>query len=254
MVDMDLPPVRDRRPLAVQVYDRIFDAVSKSGSSASALPTEEDLTRQLGVSRTTVRQALALLEEDGIIERGPGRRRHVAGMAPSRPGTVVPLEEMLRSPADATVTRKARTVSPATEWNARLLGLRRGEEIVTWQSDVLVGDRLVASALEFIKADQEPVMGEGDRTMFSSLGAQYHVKATMSSLRISPYVNGSRGFKVRDPRQGLMALTYTTQAPSKPTYLAKHVVDIGAVPVELMPGAISGAPEATVLSSEDRWS
>lgn len=236
MTIMNLPPVRDRRPLAVQVYDRLFDALSGASGSPAALPTEEELTRQLGVSRTTVRQALALLEEDGVIERGPGRRRHVAGTTPARTGTVVPLETMVRGPQVPLVRRVARTVSPATEWNSRLLGIDRGDEIVTWESELVIGEAVVASALEFIQASDEPTPHSEDATLFAQLGAQYQSKAELASLRIAPYITDTRRIGRRRPGAALITLTFTTRAPGKPTYLAKHVVDLDAVPLELLTG------------------
>lgn len=239
MTIMNLPPVRDRRPLAVQVYDRLFDALSGASGSPAALPTEEELTRQLGVSRTTVRQALALLEEDGVIERGPGRRRHVAGTAPARTGTVVPLESMVRTAENPVVRRIARTVSPATEWNSRLLGIERGDEIVTWESEVLLGETVIASALEFLQASDEPLHHTEDATLFAQLGAQYQAKAELASLRIAPYITDTRRIGRRRQGASLITLTFTTKAPGKPTYLAKHVVDLDAVPLELLTGASS---------------
>lgn len=237
MTIMNLPPVRDRRPLAVQVYDRLFDALSGTSGEPAALPTEEELTRQLGVSRTTVRQALALLEEDGVIERGPGRRRHIAGTAPARTGTVVPLEAMVRAPDAPLVRRVARTVSPATEWNSRLLGIDRGDEIVTWESELLIGETVVASALEFLQASDEPVPHSEDATLFAQLGAQYQAKAELASLRIAPYITDTRRIGRRRQGASLITVTFTTRAPGKPTYLAKHVVDLDAVPLELLTGS-----------------
>ncbi|PRA80031.1 hypothetical protein CQ045_13290 [Microbacterium sp. MYb66] len=243
MTIMNLPPVRDRRPLAVQVYDRLFDALSNASGSPAALPTEEELTRQLGVSRTTVRQALALLEEDGVIERGPGRRRHVAGTAPARAGTVVALETMVRAPERILVRRIARTLSPATEWNSRLLGIDRGDEIVTWESELLIDDTVVASALEFIQASDEPVTQTEDATLFAQLGAQYQAKAELASLRIAPYITDTRRIGRRRQGASLITLTFTTRAPGKPTYLAKHVVDLDAVPLELLTGSAAADAE-----------
>lgn len=237
MTTMNLPPVRDRRPLAVQVYDRLFDALSGASDPTAALPTEEELTSQLGVSRTTVRQALALLEEDGVIERGPGRRRHIAGRAPSKQGTLVPLESMVRTASPVTVHRIARTLSPATEWNSRLLGISRGDDIVTWESELLVDDVVVASALEFIQAAAEPVPASDEATLFAQLGSQYLAKAELTSLRVSPYITDTR--RIGRKRQGapLITLTFTASASGKPAYLAKHVVDLDAVPLELLSGA-----------------
>lgn len=43
------------------------------------LPAERDMARQLGVSRMTVRQALAVLAERGLVERGVGQGTFVSG-------------------------------------------------------------------------------------------------------------------------------------------------------------------------------
>ena len=45
----------------------------------SVLPSEADLVAQHGVSRFTVRHALAVLEADGLISTRPGRGRYVRG-------------------------------------------------------------------------------------------------------------------------------------------------------------------------------
>ena len=52
----------------VKVYDQLFkkiqDGVYPPGSK---LPSEPNLAEQMGVSRMTLRRALALLQEDGLI-------------------------------------------------------------------------------------------------------------------------------------------------------------------------------------------
>lgn len=48
-------------------------------ASGSALPSEADLVARHGVSRATVRQALALLELEGLVRTYPGRGRFVRG-------------------------------------------------------------------------------------------------------------------------------------------------------------------------------
>ena len=48
----------------------IIDRALKPGSQ---LPTESELASELYVSRTTIRNALKVLEQEGKIERSPGR-------------------------------------------------------------------------------------------------------------------------------------------------------------------------------------
>ena len=63
-------------PLRVEVYDRIARAV-RAGAlpPESLLPSESELGEAMEVSRTVVREALLLLEEDGLLRsrRGIGR-------------------------------------------------------------------------------------------------------------------------------------------------------------------------------------
>lgn len=54
-------------PLYVKTYESLFDKI-KSGEFKNQLPSETDLSAQLKVSRTTLRQALALLQDDGLIK------------------------------------------------------------------------------------------------------------------------------------------------------------------------------------------
>lgn len=62
-------------PLHHQVYLVLADGISTGRYvEGEALPTEEQLTRMFGVSRITVRRAMASLNDAGLIERGAGRR------------------------------------------------------------------------------------------------------------------------------------------------------------------------------------
>ncbi len=59
------------------MYERIAGAIrdqilARTLAPGSKLPTQEDIVEQFGVSRTTVRQALDLLESEGLINRGRG--------------------------------------------------------------------------------------------------------------------------------------------------------------------------------------
>lgn len=63
-----------------EIADRLREEIS-SGELASgqALPSESELATRYGVSRTTARRALVLLEDGGLIEGTAGRVRTVRG-------------------------------------------------------------------------------------------------------------------------------------------------------------------------------
>lgn len=57
----------------VKVYDRIYEQIQNGTYPVgSQLPSEPALAEQMGVSRMTLRKALALFIEDGLIKNVPG--------------------------------------------------------------------------------------------------------------------------------------------------------------------------------------
>lgn len=66
-------PAKRKRIKHVLVYDRLYENI-RNGKypPGSQLPSESELSDQMNVSRMTLRKALLLLEEDGIIRTVPG--------------------------------------------------------------------------------------------------------------------------------------------------------------------------------------
>lgn len=72
---------RDRRPLPIQVQEQIRQFLTDhSLGPGSQLPTEEELATQFEVSRTTLREALRLLERDGVVDVRQGNGRYVSAL------------------------------------------------------------------------------------------------------------------------------------------------------------------------------
>ena len=95
------------------VADNILMSATHTGlRSGHRLPTERDLAQALKLSRTTIRNAMALLESEGVVSREVGR-----GTFLRRDPDVVLGVEVRHSPAHSVVGN----VSPADVMNARLL-------------------------------------------------------------------------------------------------------------------------------------
>lgn len=104
---MATPSVGDHVVSAGDLAGRILAAAQEAGLSAGGrLPTERQLALQHGVSRASVRNALALLELNGVVVRQVGRGTFIAsrenGQAPET-GREIPLTDL--SPADVMAVR-----------------------------------------------------------------------------------------------------------------------------------------------------
>lgn len=71
---IELRSSRPASPKYTRIKNRLLAEVSSGRLTAGdVLPTEIDLARNFGVGRNTVRQALAELEQDGLVRRVPGK-------------------------------------------------------------------------------------------------------------------------------------------------------------------------------------
>lgn len=69
----------------VSVYDTLFKMINEGKfPEGSRLPSEPELAKLIGVSRTTLRQALALLQDDGIVKNIQGKGNFIIKTTPTR--------------------------------------------------------------------------------------------------------------------------------------------------------------------------
>lgn len=73
-----LEPVNLRLPIAPQIYERLRRAITTLAMLPSEALSEKELSLQLGVSRTPVREALIRLADEGLIDILPQRGSFVA--------------------------------------------------------------------------------------------------------------------------------------------------------------------------------
>ena len=86
MSELALPGTINRDspiPFYFQLSELLEDEISSGRwESGQRIPSEPDLCDHYGVSRTTVRQALARLEQEGLVARSKGRGTFVLGQRP----------------------------------------------------------------------------------------------------------------------------------------------------------------------------
>jgi GntR family transcriptional regulator len=126
--------IRDGRPAGEIVEERLRELIAKGDFDRHArLPPERELAATLGVSRMTLRQALAALEGDGLVTRSPGRNGGTfiaQGKVERNLSRFYGVPEYLRNQgfeADCRVI--SANVQPADDETRRALKLPRGAPI-----------------------------------------------------------------------------------------------------------------------------
>ncbi|MFF5785962.1 GntR family transcriptional regulator [Streptomyces sp. NPDC012693] len=246
-----------RRPV-VALYERIADAVHDGTyPPGSTLPSEPKLAAELGVSRPALREALLLLQEDGLlsVRRGVGR---TVNDRPPRRGFehVQPLEELIGSGTPLRVRALLRTVEEPTDFTTQHLLAPARAELRFWES-VLTGEGTAAALShewatadelldrvhpEFARALRAAEQGGGGRgpavSMLSVLIGASRDTALSAHSGITATLLGRR----RGEQLGRPADT--------PAVLVTQVVRVGDVPVlaakHMLP---TGAPALPVLQS-----
>ena len=71
-----------RRPATKQVYARMRNAILDGELAPGSVMSQVSLAQQLGISRTPLREALRMLQGEGLIDSEPRRRVRVATATP----------------------------------------------------------------------------------------------------------------------------------------------------------------------------
>ena len=138
-----------RKPsLTDQAKAYIKQRILDGDFAGERIPAETELAAELGVSRTTIRDALSRLESEGVIYRKQG-----AGTFVNEPGLQIKtrLEEIWSYEA----ILEAHGYTPAT----RILGVdvQPAPEAVAGQLQIAPGDPLITVRKLFLE-DEEPVI------------------------------------------------------------------------------------------------
>jgi len=141
---------KDARPLYAQAIEALYELVEDGlYRPGDLLPSEAELARQLGVSRSTVREAIGHLVRDGLVARRQGVGTFVTERTPERFTAGLERLQSFRTLAQNAglelqlVQREITTVAATREW-ADVLSLPVGSLLVRVQVTEAVGGRPTA--------------------------------------------------------------------------------------------------------------
>jgi GntR family transcriptional repressor for pyruvate dehydrogenase complex len=168
MVGSSIVEFRDieRRPAFQQVADQLREAVIEAVNRSLELPGENDLSRALTVSRPTLREALRILEAEGLVIRES--RTSAIRLDAGAPGMSRPLKSAL------TVLSRTERISLA-----EILDLREtiAERAAYRAAEVATEDDI--RVLEEALAEERRAADAGEEV--DSRGLQFHTSVVMAA-------------------------------------------------------------------------
>jgi GntR family transcriptional regulator len=152
---------RRRADQARQVADVLRHQALDGTFGSGALPSEDQLSHEFGVSRNAVRQALSLLVDEGLVARVPGIGTSVVtGKYPHGLYRLMGLAETLREHGDITNEVRAVALTRAPTAVARRLRLAPGESVVYIERLRHLGRLPLSLDLTYLPRDVgEPLLG-----------------------------------------------------------------------------------------------
>jgi DNA-binding GntR family transcriptional regulator len=187
---------------AEELRSAILDGRRQAGER---LPSEPDLARELGVSRSTLRDALRALEDEGLVRRVHGSGTYVTG----RPLLRNNLEQnsgvtdVIVSFGQRAGTRE-RTVGTerVPAWVHEALGV---EEAIVIRRVRTADDRPVVYSVDYVRPGTD-VEGESLYAAFG--GAIHHGVATLRPVTADPFLADSLGIVEGAPLLELRQIDY----------------------------------------------
>jgi len=250
----DTPTLQPGRPRHEQVSDWLRDRLTSGHYAAhDQLPSESELCELFGVSRITIRRALATLENEGLIYRRQGLGSFAA--PPKLPQGLVRLtdfgQDMARAGLQATSRLLHRAPEDAPPAAAAALGLEVGDPVVRLDR-VRLGDGeqvaldrtwlppFYAQFLEGRDLTRETIYGvlEGACDI-PVVRARYRIEATVASEADAQLLGLPEGA----PLLLVERVTYTTS--DRPVYYQRRYyrADRVAFDLELAREETSPAPD-----------
>ncbi len=174
-----------------EARDRVLDLIEKLGIG-DAIPSERQLSSDLGVSRLTVRAALDDLVRDGYLIRKRGSGTFVSEPKIAQELTMTSFTEDMRrrgmEPASRTLELRTTTAGP---WLGRILHVSPSEPIVVVKRLRLADDETMAIETLHVRASLVPGLSAGDleqQSFYTLLSDRYGLDIVGGTQTIEPTV------------------------------------------------------------------
>jgi GntR family transcriptional regulator len=188
-----LPQLRSEKSIGSRAREAILELIARDGLEAGdKLPSEAELAQAFNISRPTLREALKLLEQDGLILTKHGRGRFLsaaANLKVERPITAFEsITSMLRELGYKPQTRVvALREGTADKEAARALRCRPGTPVVWLERLRLDGGQPLVYCVEIVRRDSLPesFSAEELKGSLNELLARKRKRPSMSSASVS---------------------------------------------------------------------
>ena len=206
-------------PAAVATRGRLLDLISAGElRGGQRLGAERDLAAGLGVSRSTLRQALSVLERDGVVRRVPGRGGGTFVTPPKVErdlSRIVGLPSMLRDQGFVAGTRLiSASVADADARCARALDLRPGALVLSVVRIRLADGEPLSLEHARLPADRFPDLLEQGLggSLYALLRTRYAVVPAQAEERIEVQAADAEQAAILavDPGAALLAISRTS--------------------------------------------
>jgi GntR family transcriptional regulator len=229
------------QPLRVAVYSRISRGI-RTGilETGTVLPRETELCVSLGVSRTVIREALMLLEEDGLIVTRRGVGRFVSESIPHEGlDEFQPLENLFVESGSSLQVRVLEfSRQSTTDFVSDLLKLDAAAEFWFRESVIVRDGQPTALVQEYMPVEKylapisQPVAreladaGREESTLLRALTGRVGGVFTAGICRITASLAGPTRAAHLDIKPGdpLLVLTQTAEIGGVPAYISKSAI------------------------------
>ncbi len=250
--------VTKKIPLYYQLENILREKIMSGVFAAGArLPTEAELIRLYGVGRITVRQALAALTKDGLIERKRRRGTFVTERKTKRPSfeeridLTGSLDEVIAAEAGATFKVIEMRRIDADPQEAEFLGLGAGEPIYRVKRIGLRADKPRNLTLDFLPAEigEKLTLEElSAGSLLQTLETRFGLKLKSATQRINaaladPYLAKLLDVRVGSPMLSIERAIYAGGAAPIVFSQTLLAADLDGYAISLTRG--KAAPQAT---------